>query len=54
MPVHLHGFSMFRHYFKYFMGAYQPVTDMRGMPIVRKYDIHAKYQQSLNGTIDMQ
>src|SRR6202167_1188063 len=31
MPVHLHGFSMFRHYFKYFMGAYQPVTDMRGL-----------------------
>src|ERR1700730_15271272 len=21
MPVHLHGSSMFRHYFKYFMGA---------------------------------
>ena len=41
MPVHLHGSSMFRNYFKYFMGTYQPVTDMQGMPIVRKYDIHA-------------
>src|ERR1700683_4137285 len=34
MPVHLRGSSMFRHYFKYFLGAYQPVTDMRGMPFV--------------------
>ena len=41
MPVHLRGSSMFRHYFKYFLGAYQPVTDMQGMPIVPKYDIHA-------------
>ena len=32
---------MFRHYFKYFLGAYQPAKDMQGMPIVCKYDIQA-------------
>ena len=41
MPFHLCGSSMFRHYFKYFLGTYQLVTDMWGMPIVHKYDIHA-------------
>ena len=32
---------MFQQYFKYFLGAYQPVTDMWGMPSVHKYDIYA-------------
>ena len=32
---------MLRHYFKYFLGAYPPETDMRGMHILRKYDSHA-------------
>jgi hypothetical protein len=32
---------MFWHCFKYFLGAYQPVTDMQGKPIVHKYDIRA-------------
>ena len=29
---------MFQHYLTYFMGAYPPATDMRSLPIVRKYD----------------
>ena len=37
MLVHLCESSMFQHYLTYFMGAYPPATDMRTLPIVRKY-----------------
>ena len=39
--MHLRKSSMLWHYFKYFLGAYPPETDMRGMHILHKYDTHA-------------
>ena len=37
---------MFQQYFKYFLGAYQPVMDMQGM---HKYDIHANVSAKFKG-----
>ena len=41
LPMHLCKSSMLQYYFKYFLGAYLPETDMRGMHILCKYDSHA-------------
>ena len=41
MPIHLCESYMFQYYLKYFTGAYLLAMNMRSLPIVRKYDMHA-------------